>query len=77
MPTPITETNASPTRAITMSLTLRGALTMAIAYAADRIGVHLPGGATADIAGAVFDLAFAVGLALVGIGRARASAPLA
>jgi hypothetical protein len=49
---------------------------MALAYAAGRIGLHLPDGVIASAAEAVVDLLFALGLAAVGVGRARAHTPL-
>jgi hypothetical protein len=73
-PTPLNPN--SDQRAPLASLTLKGALTMALAYAAGRIGIHLPDGVLAASAQALVDLLFAIGLAAVGVGRARAKAPL-
>jgi hypothetical protein len=54
------------------SLTLRSAAAIAIAAAAERIGVTLPGGAAQEIAAALLDLVVTLGLIGVAIGRARA-----
>lgn len=67
---------ADQTRALLSSLTLKGAVAMAIAYAAGRFGMHLPEGLASTAAQTVIDLVFALGLAAVGIGRARAKTPL-
>jgi hypothetical protein len=58
------------------SLTLAGALAMAIAYAANRLGVPIADAVAAETAAAVIDLLFNVGLVAVGVGRARARQPL-
>ncbi|MDX2237580.1 MAG: hypothetical protein NW203_08445 [Hyphomonadaceae bacterium] len=59
------------------SLTLRSAALAVIAYAAARMGVVLPDGAAATLADAAFDLLFALSMIGIGVGRARARAPLA
>lgn len=59
------------------SLTLRSAAALAVAFVAGKLGLELPEGAAQDIAGAVIDLIFALGLIGVGVGRARAKAPIA
>lgn len=58
------------------SLTLRSAAAIAIAAAAERIGVVLPEGAAQDLAGAFVDLVITLGLIGVAIGRTRARAPI-
>jgi hypothetical protein len=57
-------------------LTLKGAVAMALAYAAGRLGLHLPDGIMQTAASAVIDLVFSLGLVAVSIGRARAKTPL-
>lgn len=59
------------------SLTLVGALAMAIAFVGERLGVQTSAGETAAVAQALLDLIFSLGLLGVGVGRARAKAPLA
>ncbi|MBL8549522.1 MAG: hypothetical protein JNJ73_06025 [Hyphomonadaceae bacterium] len=63
-------------KALQGSLTLRSAAALAVAYVAGRFGAHLPEGAAQEIAGALIDLLFALGLLGVGVGRARARGPL-
>lgn len=58
------------------SLTLKGAIAMALAYAAGRVGLHLPDGVLASVADVIIDLVFSLGLIAVGVGRARAGVPL-
>ncbi len=58
------------------SLTLQSAAAIAIAYAAERLGVVLPEGAAQELARALFDLIVTLGLIGVAIGRARARAPI-
>ena len=58
------------------SLTLRSAAAIAIAAAADRLGVILPDGAAQDVAGALIDLVVTLGLIGVAIGRTRARTPI-
>jgi hypothetical protein len=58
------------------SLTLRSAAAIAIAAAADRLGVALPEGAAQDIAAAVIDLVVTLALIGVAVGRARARTPI-
>lgn len=67
----------APHRPILSSLTLRGAAAMALAYAIGRIGLPLPEGAVQEITQRIVDLVFTIGAMAVGIGRARARAPLA
>ena len=58
------------------SLTLRSAAVIAVAAAADRLGVVLPEGAAQEIAGALVDLVVTLGLIGVAIGRSRARTPI-
>ncbi|MBL8546940.1 MAG: hypothetical protein JNL81_10775 [Hyphomonadaceae bacterium] len=69
-PVPILE------KAAIQSLTLRSAAVIAIAAAADRLGVVLPDGAAQEIANALVDLVVTLGLIGVAIGRTRARAPI-
>jgi cadmium resistance protein CadD (predicted permease) len=63
-------------RTAIQSLTLRSAAAIAIAAAADRLGVVLPEGAAQELAGAFVDLIVTLGLIGVAIGRTRARAPI-
>jgi len=58
------------------SLTLQSAAAIAIAFAAERLGVTLPAGAAQHIASAFFDLVVTLGLIGVAVGRARTTAPI-
>ena len=58
------------------SLTLRSAAAIAIAVAAERLGLVLPEGAAQDLASALIDLIVTLGLIGVAIGRARARTPI-
>ncbi|HYD89234.1 MAG TPA: hypothetical protein VEA80_17275 [Vitreimonas sp.] len=58
------------------SLTLRSAAAIAIAAAAERLGVALPEGAAQELATALIDLVVTLGLIGVAIGRTRARAPI-
>lgn len=58
------------------SLTLRSAAAIAIAAAADRLGMVLPEGAAQEIAGALVDLVVTLGLIGVAVGRARTRTPI-
>lgn len=58
------------------SLTLRSAAAIAIAAAAQQIGVTLPEGAAQDLASAAIDLIVTLGLIGVAVGRARARGPI-
>lgn len=58
------------------SLTLRSAAAIAIAAAAERLGVILPEGVAQEAAGALFDLIVTLGLIGVAVGRARARTPI-
>jgi hypothetical protein len=63
-------------RTAIQSLTLRSAAAIAIAAAADRLGVILPDSAAQELAGAFVDLVVTLGLIGVAIGRARARGPV-
>lgn len=63
-------------KAAIQSLTLRSAAAIAIAAAADRLGVVLPDGAAQELAAALIDLVVTLGLIGVAVGRARARSPI-
>ena len=67
---------APPEKSAIHSLTLRSAAAIAIAAAADRLGVALPEGAAQDIAAALVDLIVTLALIGVAIGRTRARSPI-
>jgi len=71
-------TNPTPSleKAAIQSLTLRSAAIIAIAAAADRLGIALPEGAAQEIAGSLIDLIVTLGLIGVAIGRTRARTPI-
>jgi hypothetical protein len=58
------------------SLTLRSAAIIAIAAAANRLGIVLPEGAAQEIANSLVDLIVTLGLIGVAIGRTRARTPI-
>jgi hypothetical protein len=58
------------------SLTLQSAAAIAIAVAAERLGVALPEGAAQELAAAFIDLVVTLGLIGVAVGRARARTPI-
>jgi hypothetical protein len=58
------------------SLTLQSAAAIAIAVAAERLGVALPEGAAQDLAAALMNLVVTLGLIGVAVGRARARTPI-
>ena len=67
----------SPTeRAAIQSLTLRSAAAIAIAAAANQLGIALPEGAAQELASAAVDLIITLGLVGVAVGRTRARGPL-
>ena len=68
--------STAPERTAIQSLTLRSAAAIAIAAAADRLGVTLPEGAAQDIASACIDLVVTLGLIGVAVGRTRARTPI-
>jgi hypothetical protein len=55
---------------------LRSAAAIAIAAAADRLGVALPEGAAQDLAAAFIDLVVTLALIGVAVGRTRARTPI-
>ena len=63
-------------KAAIQSLTLGSAAIIAIAAAADRLGVVLPDGAAQEIADSLIDLVVTLGLIGVAIGRTRARTPI-
>ena len=63
-------------KAAIQSLTLRSAAVIAIAAAADRLGIVLPDGAAQEIVGSLVDLIVTLGLIGVAIGRTRARTPI-
>ncbi len=58
------------------SLTLKSAAAIAIAAAAQRVGIVLPEGVAQELAGAFIDLVVTFGLIGVAVGRARARGPI-
>ena len=66
----------TPEKSAIQSLTLRSAAAIAIAAAADRLGVALPEGAAQDIASALFDLVVTLALIGIAVGRTRARTPI-
>jgi type IV pilus biogenesis protein CpaD/CtpE len=67
----------SPTeRSAIQSLTLRSAAAIAIAAAANQLGIVLPEGAAQELAAAAIDLIITLGLVGVAVGRTRARGPL-
>ena len=72
-----TDPIASPVqKSAVQSLTLRSAAAIAIAAAAQRLGVVLPDGAAQEAASALIDLVVTLGLIGVAVGRARARTPI-
>ena len=67
---------ALPEKSAIHSLTLRSAAAIAVAFAAERLGVALPEGAAQEIAGALVDLIVTLALIGVAIGRTRARSPI-
>jgi hypothetical protein len=63
-------------KTLAASLTLRGALAMALAFVASRLGVAIPDEQAQMFAEAVVQIVFYGGLLAVGVGRARAKGPL-
>ncbi len=63
-------------KAAIQSLTLRSAALIAIAAAADRMGIVLPEGAAQELASSLIDLVVTLGLIGVAIGRTRARTPI-
>lgn len=67
---------SSSPKPIHQSLTIAGALAMAVAFAIDRLGVSLAPGTIEGLTQSITDLVFYLGLLGVGVGRARANSPL-
>ncbi|MEQ1491770.1 MAG: hypothetical protein ABL932_14600 [Terricaulis sp.] len=63
-------------KAAIQSLTLRSAALIAIAAAANRMGIVLPEGAAQELASSMIDLVVTLGLIGVAIGRTRANTPI-
>lgn len=74
MSEPTTPTEAS--RTPLDSLTLKSAAALAVAFVAGRLGVELPTGAAQEVASALVELVFSLGLIGVSVGRARARGPI-
>ena len=72
-------TDLSPNlgKSLAASLTLRGALAMALAFVAGRLGYSIPEEQAQSFADAIVQVVFYGGLLAVGVGRARAKGPLA
>jgi hypothetical protein len=70
------DTQTDLTKALAASLTLRGALAMALAFVASRLGIAIPDDQAQMFAEAVIQIVFYGGLLAVGVGRARAKGPL-
>jgi hypothetical protein len=58
------------------SLTLQSAAAIAVAAAAERLGVILPDGVAQELAAAFIELVVTLGLIGVAVGRARARTPI-
>lgn len=63
-------------KAAIQSLTLRSAALIAIAAAADRMGIVLLAAAAQELANSLIDLVVTLGLIGVAIGRTRARTPI-
>lgn len=72
----MSDTQTDLTKALVASLTLRGALAMALAFVASRLGIAIPDDQAQMFAEAVIQIVFYGGLLAVGVGRARAKGPL-
>lgn len=72
----MSETTTPLAKAAIQSLTLRSAAVIAIAAAANRMGIVLPDGAAQEIANSLIDLVVTLGLIGVAIGRTRANTPI-
>jgi hypothetical protein len=73
----LTEPSPDLGKTLAASLTLRGALAMALAFVAGRLGYSIPEGQAQTFADAIVQIVFYGGLLAVGVGRARAKGPLA
>ncbi len=58
------------------SLTLKGAIAMAAAFIAGKLGLDAADPALVGVSNALVDLIFYAGLLAVGVGRSRARGPL-
>ncbi|MBK8545083.1 MAG: hypothetical protein IPL62_17000 [Caulobacteraceae bacterium] len=72
----MSDTTTPLAKAPIQSLTLRSAAVIAIAAAANRMGIVLPDGAAQEIANSLIDLVVTLGLIGVAIGRTRANTPI-
>lgn len=72
----MSDTTPPLAKAAIQSLTLRSAAVIAIAAAANRMGIVLPDGAAQEIANSLIDLVVTLGLIGVAIGRTRANTPI-
>lgn len=63
-------------KSFVQSLTLKGAMAMAVAFGAGKLGVDASDPSIQGLADALVNLVFYGGLMAVGIGRARAQGPL-
>ncbi len=72
----MSDTTTPLAKAAIQSLTLRSAAVIAIAAAANRMGIVLPDGAAQEIANSLIDLVVTLGLIGVAIGRTRANTPI-
>ena len=73
----MTDQTTDPGKALAASLTLRGALAMALAFVAGRLGFSIADDQAQLFADAIVQIVFYGGLLAVGVGRARAKGPLA
>ncbi|MBK6705634.1 MAG: hypothetical protein IPG56_18965 [Caulobacteraceae bacterium] len=72
----MSDTTTPLAKAAIQSLTLRSAAVIAIAAAANRMGIVLPDGAAQEIANSLIDLVVTLGLIGVAVGRTRANTPI-
>ncbi len=72
----LTDTTTEIAKSLAASLTLRGALAMALAFVAGRLGYAIPDEQIKMFADAIVQIVFYGGLLAVGVGRARAKGPL-
>jgi hypothetical protein len=72
----LTDTTTDIAKSLAASLTLRGALAMALAFVAGRLGYSIPDEQIKMFADAIVQIVFYGGLLAVGVGRARAKGPL-
>lgn len=72
----MSDTQTDLSKALAASLTLRGALAMALAFVASRLGIAIADDQAQMFAEAVIQIIFYGGLLAVGVGRARAKGPL-